>query len=184
MNAAMNAKKLMGLNPVFLDTETTGLNAFDQIVEIAVIDIQGGTLIDTLVKPTITIPPDASKIHGITNEMVGNAPLFPVVLRDLQDSVGDRPLLIYNADYDLKMLRQSAAAHRLNTQMTFNAYCVMKMYAEFYGDWNEYYQNYRWQSLGSAAKQCRIDLPEDLHRARVDAELTRLVFIHMANQSI
>ena len=183
MNAVMNAKKIMDLNPVFLDTETTGLKAFDQIIEIAVIDIQGTTLIDTLVKPTISIPPDASRIHGITNEMVGDAPLFPDILRDLQELVGDRPLLIYNADFDLKMLRQSAAAHRLNRQMQFNAYCVMKMYAEFYGDWNEYYQSYRWQSLESAAKQCRIGLPEDLHRARVDAELTRLVFIHMANQS-
>lgn len=50
---------------VFLDTETTGLGAQAEIVDIAAIDGHGQILMDTLVRPTRSIPREASNIHGI-----------------------------------------------------------------------------------------------------------------------
>lgn len=48
----------------------------DKIVEIAVIDLDGNVLINTLVDPNKAIPKEATEIHGIANKMVENAPLF------------------------------------------------------------------------------------------------------------
>ncbi|MGH1280407.1 3'-5' exonuclease [Bacillus basilensis] len=59
---------------VILDTETTGLTQRDQIIEICVNDLTGKILLNPLVKPTINIPAEAASIHGITNEMVDDAP--------------------------------------------------------------------------------------------------------------
>src|SRR5690606_33823093 len=56
-------------NVVILDTETTGL--YDaEIVEIAVIDLGGNILMNTLVRPKNPIPAEVTAIHGINNEMV------------------------------------------------------------------------------------------------------------------
>jgi DNA polymerase-3 subunit epsilon len=65
-------------NWAILDTETTGLyNA--EIVEIAIISNRGEPLLNTLVKPTLTIPAKATSIHGINDDMVATAQTFPEI---------------------------------------------------------------------------------------------------------
>lgn len=59
-----------------LDTETTGLGDNAEICQIAICDCQGNSLLNTLVKPTVTIEAQATKIHGINNEMLALAPTF------------------------------------------------------------------------------------------------------------
>jgi len=73
------AKAQIELNKklAYLDTETTGLKDYDQIVEICLLDNDGAVLIDSLVKPTVKIPLDATRIHGITDAMVSSAPTWP-----------------------------------------------------------------------------------------------------------
>ena len=63
-------------DPVYLDTETTGLELKDEIVEIAIIDKNGLVLIDSLIKPKQPIPDSATAIHHISNEMVKDSPTF------------------------------------------------------------------------------------------------------------
>ena len=79
VKAVQKARELLQAAPLFLDTETTGLHASDQIVEIAICDLGGNVLFDTLVKPTAPIPPEASAIHGIDDAMVASAPGWPEV---------------------------------------------------------------------------------------------------------
>ena len=67
------------LNCAILDTETTGLYDDAEIVEISIIDENGGVLLDTLVKPLKPIPAEATAIHGITNEMVATAPTWVAI---------------------------------------------------------------------------------------------------------
>jgi len=63
---------------IAFDTETTGLYpGFDQVVEIAACRFKNGEVIDTfetLVNPGREIPPEITAIHGITDEMVSDAP--------------------------------------------------------------------------------------------------------------
>lgn len=173
-------RRLMQQEPIYLDTETTGLGEHDEIVEIAILNHDGTVLLSTLVKPTIPIPPDAMRLHGITEAMVANARDFVQVWPEAAAIIANRPLVIYNAQYDLRMLRQSARAHRLPIDLPSNTFCAMELYAAFYGEWDDYRRSYRWHKLGNAAKQCGIQLPKNLHRATADAEITRQIMLFMA----
>lgn len=100
---------------VVLDTETTGLDDDARIVEITVLGIDGTVLLDTLVNPGgEAIPPDASGIHGITDDMVAGAPLFGDVLPRLTEVLAGRRCLIYNAPYDIARLRHELMLHHLD----------------------------------------------------------------------
>ena len=59
----------------------------------------------------------------------------------------------------------------------------MKLYAQFYGQWNPRHGNYRWQSLDQAGEQCGIPL-QNSHRAKDDTHLTRALLEYMAAQSL
>lgn len=70
----------MARRPIYYDTETTGIKADrDRIIELAAFDpVQNRTFIQ-LINPGIPIPPEATAIHHITNEMVQDAPSFKEV---------------------------------------------------------------------------------------------------------
>ena len=61
---------------LILDTETTGLNAHDEVIQLGIVDMRGIVLLDTLVRPTNPIAPEARAIHGITDEVLAQAPSF------------------------------------------------------------------------------------------------------------
>lgn len=66
-------------NPLFLDTETTGLDDKAQILELAISDAQGSILLKTRLRPTVPIDREAEDIHGITAESLANL-CIPVML--------------------------------------------------------------------------------------------------------
>lgn len=174
----------MELKPVFLDTETTGLGDDAEICDIAVIDFDGVVLFDTLVKPVKPIPEVVSEIHGITNAMVNDAPGFGDIADRLAWLLNGRSdIIIYNALFDRRVLRQSAAVEFNGWIICPATHCAMTEYAAYNGDWNSYRGNYKWVKLETAALHCGIALPAGIHRARVDAELTRQVVKYMATQS-
>jgi DNA polymerase-3 subunit epsilon len=167
-------------DPLFLDTETTGLDGHAEICELSVVDARGSVLMDTLIRPLQPIPQEAADIHGITDKMVAEAPPFAEVLPELQKALYGRKVIIYNLTYDVRLIEQSAKACGQNPDLTYEAcYCAMRLYAQFYGKWSEEHNSYHWQQLRNAALQCGIELPRHLHRARVDAELTRQIVKHM-----
>jgi DNA polymerase-3 subunit epsilon len=94
---------------IALDLETTGLSAVrDRIVEVAAIkfSLEAGIL-DTfsqLVNPQMHIPPVVIGIHGITQAMVADAPVFASLVPALQAFWQDGILLAHNASFDLAFL--------------------------------------------------------------------------------
>ena len=159
------------LNCAILDTETTGLYDDAEIVEISIIDENGGVLLDTLVKPLKPIPAEATAIHGITNEMVATAPTWAAIHEQVAKIVASKPLVIYNADYDLRLMAQTAVQYGL-TPIGTEAGCAMLTYAEHYGEWNEYKGTYRWQKLTNAAAQQGVVIDGKAHRALADVKMT------------
>ena len=88
--------------PVYLDTETTGLsaNAGAKIVEVAIVDDSGRTLLNTLVDPRVTIPWQATSVHGITNDMVGGMPNLNSLMPQIRETITGETVVIYNSTFD------------------------------------------------------------------------------------
>ena len=164
-------------NTVYLDTETTGLDGSAEIVEIAVLDGLGRVLMDTLVRPRSRIPPDAEAIHGISNAMVASAPEWHLVHAELALILLHRSVIVYNAEFDIKMVRQMN--HRHGIQSAHDGWhCAMQRYSGFAGAWHERYGGYRWHKLDHAVTS--FGHSPGGHRALADATACRLVVEGMA----
>lgn len=175
------AKLWVDRGAIFVDSETTGTESDDEICDIAFVDMDGKTVFESLVKPTKRIPDAVIKIHHITNEMVANAPTFGQILDPILAFCSGKLVVAYNMGFDGRLIIQSAAAHGWDLKPDpARLRCAMLLYAAFRGNWNSARNSYRWHKLGVAATQCGIDVPEGLHRARVDANLGRQILLHMA----
>jgi DNA polymerase III subunit epsilon len=180
-SAIQIARQWLTHQPVYLDTETTGLEKSSEIIEICVIDDSNQVLFQSLVKPTSRIPSEALRIHGITDEMVKTAPAWFNVWPKIEAVLAGQQVGIYNADFDLRLIQQTNARYHIRWERhDSNAFCIMKLYAQFYGLWNRAYGNYRYFSLETARQHCHIPLP-NAHRALDDALLARAVLHHIAD---
>jgi DNA polymerase III subunit epsilon len=165
-----------------LDTETTGLANDDQICQIAIVSNDGQPLLNELVRPTIAISAQASAIHGITNEQVATAPSFDQLLIPILKAINNRDVVIYNEEFDLRMIRQSLRPY--GVQLAFptsdrrgcriflnggSIHCAMQQFSAWVGEWNAYHGGYRWQRL-----------PGGDHSAIGDCLATVLVVCNMA----
>lgn len=160
--------------PVYLDTETTGISKTDAVIEIAVIDAQGSPILDTLVHTTRPISVRAREIHGITQQMIETAPRWEKVANQLQTVLEGQVVGLYNARFDLKMIAQTNRQHGIPWDPTtgIKSFDLMELYGQFRGEKRPGRPGYRWFSLEEAGRQCGISLP-NTHRARGDALLTR-----------
>jgi DNA polymerase III epsilon subunit-like protein len=175
------ARAKLALNPLYLDTETTGRERNSEIVEICIIDDMGEVVFESLVKPSAQIPLAATRIHGITNEMVKNASSWMVLWPKVQDIITNRTVGIYNSEFDLRMIMQTLDKYRMRSSIlqSFSSFCIMKLYAQYIGEWDRARGHYRWRSLEDAGRLCHIPL-SNTHRARDDSLLARAVLHYMA----
>lgn len=164
---------LKNQNFVILDTETTGLHD-GEIVQIAIINSAGETLLDTLIKPVQPIPQDATNIHGITDEMCKDAPSWPEITGRIESLIANKLLVVYNAVFDRGMMHKTQERHNLpkiEWKDIASWHCAMEAYAEFYGEYNHYRGNYKWQRLSLAASRCGV-VVENAHNALGDCLMT------------
>ena len=169
--AADMAKFWIQENAIIIDTETTGLSATDEIVEISAIDCSGKVLLDTLVRPMGEIGAQAQAIHGITYADTINAPWFDQVLGDLTGIIHDRVVVMFNANFDTRMIHQSARRHSRSAPNMI-VHCAMNNYARYHGVWDQDRNRYKWQSLERAAQQMGITVTGKAHRALTDCQTT------------
>lgn len=134
---------------VILDTETTGFTGIDEVIEISVIDGAGNVLIDKKrFKPKCEIAPSAQAVHGITAEMLVDAPSFADFAEELDAILHKRRIIIYNAPFDLRMLTQTAVQHSsLDRVIYSDVQCAMQQYSAFVGEIKRTGGGYRWQQL-------------------------------------
>ena len=133
---------------VILDTETTGLGCEAECVQIGIVNPDGSIVLDSLVKPTIVIPDEVIAIHGISNEMVEDAPAFPEVYHEIVKALQDKKVIIYNADFDIKILKYCCELHSLPLlNIKKRSSCAMTEYSAFCNEWSNYYDDYISQPL-------------------------------------
>ena len=98
---------------IVFDLETTGLSPInDDIIELSALKIRGGEIADTfstLVNPGRRIPYQATRINGITDEMVAKAPVIEDVLSEFVSFIEVDVLVGHNIrTFDLKFINQAA----------------------------------------------------------------------------
>ena len=102
-------------NTVFVafDVETTGFSPrADRLVELAAVKFRGTNILETqqwLIQPGMPIPASATRIHGITDAMVANAPGADVVLPLFNAFVKGTVLLAHQASFDVRFVAAEAA---------------------------------------------------------------------------
>ena len=95
---------------VVLDTETTGLDpeAGHRIVEVACVElfayVPTGRHFRRYINPERAMPSEAQAIHGLGDEFLSKQPIFEGIAEDFLAFIGDAPLVIHNANFDLKFL--------------------------------------------------------------------------------
>lgn len=98
------------MREVALDTETTGLDpeTGDRIVEVACVELINHQPTDSFyhayINPMRTMPEEAQKIHGLSSEFLADKPIFSEIADDFLAFIGDAPLVIHNAAFDMKFL--------------------------------------------------------------------------------
>ena len=114
------------------------------------------------------------KVATWVNYMVQDAPTWVEVWPKVKNILQGRFIGIYNADFDLRMMYQSHAAHGLSySSNMFFPFCIMRLYSQ--------YRNIgRWISLERAGLECGIPLPNS-HRSLADTLLARELLHYMAN---
>ena len=190
-NAAIRlARKMKQVDGVVFDTETTGLDAQAEIVEVAVVGTDGTPLLQTLVNPTCPIPQEASAIHGIFDHDVRDAPTIVELLPQLRKLFGGKYVFAYNFAYDHRLLMQSVRARESQCPREWTAWagdritrhCIMVCYAVYWGDWSDYHGSYTWQKLTESVDNSGIYLQGTPHRALWDATASAALLDYMATQ--
>lgn len=188
------AKKLLeehGDHLLFLDTETTGLSNSDEVIELGIVDINGKVIFDQRFKPSVPIHPKAQEVHRISAEMLENEPAFFDYLLDFIDEVSGKKMLIFNKDYDTRIIRQNIEKFENTDAISFmqafmkgiqsNIHCAMKMAANVFGATNKYGSI----SLSNAAIAAGLN-PADYkaHSAVGDCLMTKDLFLAIAKMEL
>jgi DNA polymerase III epsilon subunit-like protein len=172
-------------NWVTFDSETTSLEG--EIIQWAICAPNGSVLGEGLVKPTEPITEGARAIHGITDEMLADAPTFDLVAPRIWSLLEGKTVVIYNASFDTSRLYTSLYAHtdyrdeearkRAHWLLyELETHCAMEWFATIHGAWHSYFRSYTWQKLTTACSY--FDIPHNgAHNATCDAQAT-VALIH------
>jgi DNA polymerase-3 subunit epsilon len=160
---------------VVFDTETTGLDPADRIVQIAGLRIMAGRptgeRFETLVNPGRPIPQRATRIHGITDAMVALAPDMTTALRAFRHFTEDAVLIAHNAPFDMGLLR--SAATETGAEFPNRVLDTVLLSAMVWGKSAPH-------SLDALAERLGVTIPpEARHTAMGDAEAAAQIFLRL-----
>ena len=141
---------------VVFDTETTGIIfERDRIIEIGAVALEAGTetrSFNCLVRlpGNELLPPFITELTGITDRQLQEEGVEQAKAVEsfccLLEGAGRSLLVAYNAQFDLNFLEQWGIQTTGKKQ-----YDVMMAFAREYGEWNDFFCDYKWQKLGTAA---------------------------------
>jgi len=156
-----------------IDVETTGLKAATQkIIDIAIVLHDGRKVVDefqSLINPERNIPANITRLTGITNDMVEEAPKFWEVARDIVLMTRDKTFVAHNVNFDYSFVRKEFS--ELGYLFKRRKLCTVQLSRKLLPGKKSY-------SLGNICQELGCDI-EDRHRAYGDARATALLFTHL-----
>jgi DNA polymerase-3 subunit epsilon len=154
---------------VVLDTETTG-GSTPEIIEVAVVDGTGRTLLDTYCRPTQAVNRYARQAHGISDQVLRRAVPFTAIYAELVAALADRCIYAWNRGFDQSMVAQTCTRYRL-APIDAPWQCAMQAYRAYAGTGQPYNLAAACQALG---------VPAPSHRALRDVRATLNIIRAMA----
>ena len=166
------------MREIVFDTETTGFEPGDghRIVEIGLVELVDhfptGNTLQFYLNPERDVPIESQRVHGLSGEFLADKPLFSHVVEEFLAFIGDAPLVIHNAAFDIKFInaeltrlkREPIPLHRAIDTIEI---AKRKLPGARY-------------SLDELCKRFAIDLTvRAKHGALLDAQLTAQVYLEL-----
>lgn len=160
---------------IVLDVETTGLDhTKEKIIEFAGIKMVNGQIIEefeTLINPEQHIRYSSINIHGITEDMVADAPKTAEIMPKIFEFIGDAPIVAHNAIFDYNFLNQ-ASISLYGKEFTNNYYDSQQMFREVCPEEKSH-------GLDALIKRFNIEEQGQKHRAMADAKGLALAYPYL-----
>lgn len=103
------------MREIVLDTETTGLDPAngDRLVEIGCVELENhvptGRVLHIYINPERDVPAEAEAVHGLSTKFLKDKPVFPQIYTEIIEFIDGAPLVIHNAEFDIKFLNAELA---------------------------------------------------------------------------
>lgn len=161
---------------VVFDLETTGLSPWggDEIIEIGAMKVFGDqvdeeNVFHSLVNPKRLIPAEATRVNGISNEMVASAPTLEEVFPRFLDYVGTAWLVAQNAKFDMAFVMKSLVQFKLSRKL--EVYDTMLFSRRLYPSEGKHNLDMICSRLGLTV------IESERHRSIGDVKLTAKAFV-------
>ena len=166
---------------IILDTETTGLSVKDghRIVEIGCIELDDlvptGKKFHCYLNPERKVSESAFKVHGYSDKFLSNQKKFKEIAKDFLNFLGDKKIIIHNAEFDLSHLNNELKIIGLDQIKKNNIIDTLEIARDKYPGSSI--------SLDSLCKRFRIDNSKrQKHNAIMDCELLFKVYVNLIGQ--
>ena len=166
------------MREIILDTETTGINWRDghRIVEIGALELMHhlptGKRLHIYINPERVIDDGAVAVHGLTNAFLSDKPLFAEIVDEFLAFIGDAPLVIHNASFDMGFINAELDKIQFSPLPAERAIDTLAMARKKFPGAQA--------NLDALCRRFEIDNSHrDLHGALVDADLLASVYIEL-----
>lgn len=161
---------------VFLDIETTGISPLNaRITEIGAIRVENGQVVatfHTLLNPEQRVPWNITRLTGITDEMLWDAPLFAAIADELEVLLEGAIFVAHNVNFDYSFLKSEFA--RLGQAFSKDRFCTARLSRRLYPTQGRH-------NLDTIIATHNIAI-KNRHRALDDAQVLFEFFKHATSQ--
>ena len=167
------------MRSITLDIETTGLSFLEghKIVEIGCVELlnnfPSGKTWQRYINPERSIPEEAFKIHGLSNEFLSNKPVFSDIIDDFLNFIKDSDLIIHNSRFDLPFINyeleinNSKALDPKKNKVIDTLNLARKIHPG------------QSVSLDALSRRYKVNIERENHGALLDAEILAEVYLEM-----
>lgn len=167
---------------IVIDAETTGLNCTnDELLQVSIISEEREVLYNSYLRPLYnTVWREAEKTNGITPDMVKDSPTVLTECVELNNILSQADVIIgYNhKEFDLEFLANIGCKIK-DTAVIID---LMPIFSEIYGEWSEYYDDYKWQKLTTCAEHYGYDWQGKPHDSLADCFATLYCYEKMQKE--
>ena len=119
----------MDTNPdkyIMLDTETTGKDPYDEIIQLAITDLYGNVLFNSYFNPKAKMSKGATAKHGLEKKDLKDAPTWSNKWLEISSILRDKTIIAYNAIFDINMIKSTCSNHNIKIDFKMKYICALE----------------------------------------------------------